>query len=506
MSRDRHRIPSISLIAGPLVCIAIIASTDLAPGHPAVTRTAGVALWMAIWWISEAVPLAVTSLLPVILFPTLGIMSGRSVAPVYFNHIIFLFIGGFIVALAMEKWNLHRRIALRILLWSGIRLKGILLGSMASTAFLSMWISNTASTMMMVPITLALVMKLEENLGKERLRNYSTGIFLGIAYGASVGGIATLVGTPPNLSLARILTISFPDAPEISFASWFVFALPISILMLIFIWLYLARRYCPRDETISVDPQIFGKEYEALGPISFEEGIVLIDFILLILLWLFRQDIQFGGFTVPGWSRFMASRGYLDDGTVAVAMAVILFTIPARRARGTRIMDWDTAARLPWNIVLLFGGGFALATGFKESGLSMWLGNNLESVGAFHPIFIVGTISGMITFLTELTSNTATAEMILPILASMATAIRVNPLLLMIPGTLACSFAFMLPVATPPNAIVFGTRRLKISDMARTGLIINIVGLIAITMAIFLLGRFAFGTGLDSLPAWAAMK
>ncbi len=506
MADNKRSISNISLVAGPLLFLAMITFADLDPEHPEVTRTAAVALWMAIWWISEAVPLAVTSLLPVILFPALAVMSGKQVAPIYFNHIIFLFIGGFLVALAMERWNLHRRIALRILILSGVRLRGILLGSMASTWFLSMWISNTASTMMMVPIVLALILKLEESLGQKKLSRYSIGIFIGIAYSASIGGITTLVGTPPNLSFARILSICFPDAPEISFASWFVFALPISVTMLLLIWLYLTYLYCPRGEEIELDSQIFRREYKELGPMSFEEGVVLVDFVLLVLLWLFRQDIHFGGLTLPGWSRIVENRAYLDDGTVAITMAVLLFAIPARSPKRTRIMDWKTASKLPWNIVLLFGGGFALASGFKESGLSMWIGNGLESVGSFHPFLIIGTICSMITFLTELTSNTATAEMLLPILAAMGSSIHINPLFLMIPGTLACSLAFMLPVATPPNAIVFGTGRLRISDMVRTGFIINLLGIVAITLAIYLLGEFAFGITLSDFPGWAALQ
>jgi sodium-dependent dicarboxylate transporter 2/3/5 len=506
LSNGKSLISNLSLLAGPILCFGLIVFFDLDPDNPAVTRTAGVALWMAIWWISEAVPLAVTSLLPVILFPALGIMSGRSVSPIYFNHIIFLFIGGFLVALAMERWNLHRRIALRILLLSGVRLRGILFGSMAATWFLSMWISNTASTMMMVPITLALILKLEESLGKERLSRYPIGVFIGIAYAASIGGIATLVGTPPNLSFARILTITFPDAPEISFASWFAFALPISVVMLVLIWLYLGHIFCPRGEKIEIDRQIFREEYQALGPISFEEMIVLVDFILLVFLWLFRQDIGFGGLTIPGWSRFFENQGFLDDGTVAITMAMILFAIPTRGGRGSRIMDWKTASRLPWNIVLLFGGGFALASGFRESGLSLWMGNQLDAVGSLPTMSVIAIICSMITFLTELTSNTATAEMLLPILAAIGSKIHLNPLFLMIPGTLACSLAFMLPVATPPNAIVFGTGRLKIADMARTGLVINILGIIVVTTAVYLLSTLAFDISFDHFPNWAVLE
>jgi sodium-dependent dicarboxylate transporter 2/3/5 len=504
MPGNRGRTPGICLIAGPLFALILILSVDLAPGRPEVTRTAAVAVLMAVWWIGEAVPLAVTSLLPVILFPLLGVMAGRDVAPVYFNHVIFLFIGGFLVALGMERWDLHRRIALRILIGAGVRPRNILLGAMTATAFLSMWISNTASAMIMVPIALALVLKLEESLGAESLSRYPTGLFLGIAYGASIGGIATLVGTPPNLSFVRILSIGFPEAPEITFSTWFLFALPISATILLFVWLYLSGRFCGGVHGVQIDRDIFRREHRKLGPISFEQGVILADFLLLVFLWIFRTDIRLGSLTLPGWSRLVPSGAFLDDGTVAITLAVILFVIPARSTPGRRIMDWETASRLPWDIVLLIGGGFALAAGFRDSGLSLWLGERLEALGALAPLLIVALICTMITFLTELTSNTATAQMLLPILGVMAAGLRLNPLLLMIPGTLSCSLAFMLPVATPPNAIVFGTGRLRISEMARTGLIINLIGIVVVTGAMFLLGRPVFGIALDRFPSWAA--
>jgi sodium-dependent dicarboxylate transporter 2/3/5 len=503
---NNRPVQNICLIAGPILAILVIAFVDLDPEHPEITRTAAVALLMAIWWISEAVPLAVTSLLPVVLFPTLGILRGKEVAPIYFNHIIFLLIGGFLVALAMEKWNLHRRIALKILLRSGVRPRGILLGSMIATWFLSMWIANTASTMMMVPIALALIVKLEESLGQKKLSRYSIGLFIGIAYSASIGGIATLVGTPPNLSFIRILAINFPNAPEISFSNWFLFSFPASALMLIVVWLYLSILYCPGKDELKFDAEIFRNEYKKLGPLSFEEGIVLCDFFLLVFLWLFRQDIHLGGFTIPGWSNLFGHKGFFDDGTVAITMAIILFTIPSRQEQGKRIMDWKSASKLPWGVVLLLGGGFALASGFMESGLSMWIGNKLVAVGAFHPVQIIGTICLMVTFLTELTSNTATAEMLLPILAAMSSAIGLNPLLLMIPATLSCTLAFMLPVATPPNAIVFGTRRLRISDMAKTGFVVNLLGAVVITTITYFLGRFVFDISPDVFPDWAMFK
>jgi solute carrier family 13 (sodium-dependent dicarboxylate transporter), member 2/3/5 len=495
----------ILLLAVPLLCTVFIIFVDISPGQREITYTAAIALLMAVWWITEVIPLSATALIPLILFPAFGIMDGKAVANEYVNYIIFIFIGGFMVALAMERWNLHKRLALRILMLLGVQPRFILLGFMLATSFLSMWISNTATAMMMVPIAIALVANLDEFLGKEKVRKFSVGIFLGIAYSASIGGIATLIGTPPNLVFVKIFDTFFPNAPEISFAQWFFFALPISMFFLFVAWVLLSLLFCP-SKGMGLDKRVFIDQHKALGPLSFEEKIVLTDFFTLVFLWMFRADIKIGGFTLPGWSGLFPKAEFINDGTVAIAMGFILFLIPTRNARGTgeerRILSWKTAARLPWNIVLLFGGGFALAGGFKASGLSVWLGKQLNGLSSLPPLLIIACICLLLTFLTELTSNTATAQIFMPILAALAVSIRVNPLLLMIPGALSCSFAFMLPVATPPNAIVFGTDRLRVADMARVGVVLNFLGVIIITLAVFLLGRAVFGIDLSKIPAW----
>jgi len=493
------------LILVPVLCGLFMILVDLKPGHPEITATAAVALLMAAWWITEAIPLAVTALIPLVLFPLLGIMNGKEVSGQYVNHIVFIFIGGFLVALAMERWNLHKRMALRVLMFFGVNPKFILLGFMVSTALLSMWISNTATTMMMIPIALAIVGKLEDLLGPEKVRKFAIGIFLSIAFSASIGGIATLIGTPPNLSFVRIFAIFFPHAPEISFAKWFFFAFPISVFFLFIAWILLFLIFCP-GRGFSLDKKIFRDQYRSLGPVSFEEKVVLLDFLLLVLLWMFRAEIKIGGFTIPGWSSLFPWSEFINDGTIAIGMALVLFLIPSRIQRGGRVMNWEIARKLPWNIVLLFGGGFALASGFKISGLSQWMGEQLKGLSSLPPLLIVVFICLFITLLTELTSNTATAEILLPILAALAVSIKVNPLLLMIPGTLSCSFAFMLPVATPPNAIVFGTNRLKVSDMARVGVIFKLIGVLIITAALFLIGKSIFGIDLSVMPAWAHLK
>ena len=497
----------IGLISGPLFFILILGFGDLEPDNPGITYTLAAAVWMAVWWILEVVPLAITSLLPVVLFPMLGIMDGKSVSSTYFNHVIFLFIGGFIVALAMQKWDLHKRIALKILMLTGTSPAKILLGFMVATAFLSMWISNTATVMMMIPILISVISKFEESVGKKEISHYAIGLLLGVAYSASVGGIATLVGTPPNLSFERIFQISFPNAPPISFTSWFLFAFPVSVTFLAIIWGILYFKFRP-DRKIwkQIDTTSFRGQYAALGKPTAEQKIVLVDFILLAALWLTRSGIVLGDFVIPGWASLFDHPHYINDGTVAIMLSIPLFFIPAPNHKGTFLMDWKTVKKLPWNIVLLFGGGFALATGFVESGLSVWFGNQLSWVANIHPVFVIAIIVFLMTFLTELTSNTATTEMMLPILAGLSVSVHVNPLLFMIPATIACSMAFMLPVATPPNAIVFGTNRLKIMDMAKTGLVFNLIGIVLVTLATYFLGQFVFHIDIGVFPAWAGAR
>lgn len=494
----------IGIVSGLCVFVIILLIGDIDPNNPKIGYTLAIATLMAIWWITEAVPLAITSLLPVVLFPLLGIMNGKDVSSSYFNHVIFLFIGGFIVAIAMQKWDLHKRIALKILMLTGTSPARILLGFMLSTAFLSMWISNTATCMMMVPILISIISKLEEKIDKEVVSKYSIGLLLGVAYGASIGGIATLVGTPPNLSFARIFQLMFTEAPEISFSQWMFFALPIAIVFFIITLTYLYLIYKPKKGSwVPIDKSTFINEYKDLGPISFEQKIIFLDFILLALLWLFRSNINIGNFTIPGWSSLFSHPEYINDGTVAIIMAVLLFMIPAKNTKMKFLLELDAISKIPWHIVLLFGGGFALAGGFKESGLSMWFGYQLEWIVNIHPFLLILVICLMMTFLTELTSNTATIEMLLPILAGLSVSTQINPLLFMLPATLSASMAFMLPVATPPNAIIFGTNRIRVIEMAKTGFVLNIIGAIVITLATYFFSEYVFGFDMQLFPEWA---
>lgn len=491
---------------------AVLLLGNFAPDRPEVSRMAAIALLMAIWWISDAIPLAATSLVPLVLFPLLGILPGKEVAPVYVNYVIFLFLGGFLIALAMERWNLHRRIALNIVSLIGSQPARLVFGFMIATAFLSMWISNTATAIMMLAIGLAVIRQAEESFGTEDTANLSVALLLGIAYSASIGGLATLVGTPPNLALVRIFELSFPEAAAadytLSFGQWMLFGLPLSILMLAVVWFVLTRVVFRSPDHLRLDPEVVEREKRKLGPIRYEEIVVGSVFGLTALLWIFRKDLQLGEWNIRGWSDLLPFGSLIDDGTIAIAMALTLFLIPAKRrdeeteSHGS-LLDTDVFRKVPWHIILLFGGGFALAKGFQASGLSEWVGGHFADLENAPVWVLVAAITAGITFLTELTSNTATTEMILPLLASIATAAKIHPLLLMIPAALAASCAFMMPVATPPNAIVFGSGRIRIAQMVKAGLIINLVGIVVITLLFLLLGPSVFHIDPEVLPDWA---
>ena len=479
ISADRRQI---FIIGGLAAFVLILWVLPIEPERPEAKRTLAVAVLMAVLWITEAIPLAVTALFPVALFPILGVMKGSEVAPVYLNNILFLFIGGFMLALAMERWNLHRRIALRIILSVGNSPSRMLLGFMTGSWILSMWVSNTATTMMMVPIAMALLGRLREYTG-ENFRKLEVALLLGVAYSSSVGGMATLIGTAPNLSFARIYSMSFPDAPEIGFVQWLGLGLPVSTLLFATIFLLL-RTLFTRRVVFDMQPTVLEEEYRSLGKPSYEEKVVLVAFSVMALLLVTRSDITINDTTIHGWSSLFADPSFLDDGTVAITVALVLFLIPAR-SRKEFVMGPGIVAKLPWDIIILLGGGFALAKGFQDSGLSAYLGGQLGVLQTLHPLVMVLAICALITFLTELTSNTATTQVVLPIIASLSTVVGVSPLLLMVPATIAASCAFMLPVATPPNAIVFGTHRIKVTDMASVGMWLNLISIVVVSLLVY---------------------
>jgi sodium-dependent dicarboxylate transporter 2/3/5 len=502
---DKTRGSSVGLWLGAALFLGLWLFFDPDPSRPAVGDMAAIAALMAAWWITEAVPLAATSLLPFVLFPLLGIMGSQKIAPFYINSTIFLFLGGFLIALAMERWDLHRRIALRTLVAFG-RSPGLLvLGFMTACTFLSAWISNTATAVAMLPVGMAILTGIEERWGRAQTATLGVSLMLGIAYACSIGGIATLVGTPPNLAFKAIFEQTFPEAPAVTFASWCLLGMPLSLVLLVIAWFVLTRLLYPADPAIRIDREELRAQYAALGPMKNEEKVVATLFGVTAVLWVFRADIDFGAFRLPGWSGWFHEPGMIDDGTVAMFMALLLFFIPAGpRHDRQHLLSAQVFRRVPWGIILLFGGGFALATGFEDSGLSTWLAETF--FGALHGLpawLVVLLICLVMTFFTELTSNTASTQLALPILAAAALAQTIHPMLLMIPATLSASMAFMLPVATPPNAIVFGSGWLTVRQMARAGLILNLIGAVVISAAVYLLGSRVFGFAEAGLPVWA---
>jgi sodium-dependent dicarboxylate transporter 2/3/5 len=471
-------------------------------------RAAAVALLMASWWIGEVLPIPATSVIPLALYPILGILSSRETALCYGNENIFLFLGGFFIAMAMQKWNLHRRIALHIIRIVGLKPRRMILGFMVATAFLSMWISNTATTMMMLPIAIAVILQLKEvdseddspeGKGRSLSPVFAIALMLSIAYSASIGGIATLIGTPPNIIFAGIVNSEdfrnlFPGAPDVSFVKWLSFGIPFVLVFLPIVWILLTRVLFPvKARTIKGAGEVIAEELSKLGTMNAGEKWTLTVFVLTALGWMFRKDIDIGLFIIPGWAELLGMGTYVHDSTVAIAGALLLFIIPANRSTGERVLDWNWASRIPWGILLLFGGGFALAKSFSTTGLSGWIGGNLGKIVDLPPFFTIMGLCFMMTFLTELTSNTAVTTIMMPVLAATAISSGVHPFLFMIPAAMSASCAFMLPVATPPNAIVFGSGYITIPRMAKTGLVLNLIGVVLVSLCAYLLAVPIFG-------------
>lgn len=472
----------LKLLSGPLCALLITLFLDLAPGQPAVTAMAGIAVWMAIWWLTEVVHLAVTSLIPFILIPILGIADAKAVASQYMDPIIFLFIGGFIIAFAIERWGLHKRIALKILSIVGSKPSRILLGVMLTSFLVSMWISNTATVMMLISAVLAVVLEVEK-YSPEHSKKIAAALLIGLAYSASIGGMATLVGTPTNMIFASAYNEAFPANGDLNFTSWFVVAFPVAFIFMLVAFFTLRWMFLRGNLPASVDRTFFRNSYKALGKMSYEERIVGIIFCLTALLWFTREDIDFGSVRMPGWNNHFGAKKYITDGTVAVLMAFLLFLIPSKNEKGNTLISWSDAGRLPFDIILLFGSGFALAKGFEVSGLSTWLATKLAFLNKSNlPLIILG-ICMIVAIISEFASNVASIQLVIPILLSLQKVLDVHPLVLLIPATLAASLGFMLPVATAPNTIVFSSRRIRVKDMMKAGLILDVAGVILITIA-----------------------
>jgi len=475
------------------VIVVLIPFSGLSSKGRIVLATAAL---MACWWMTEALPIPATSLIPLVAFPLMGVLNAKEAAVPYGNQNVFLFIGGFFMARAMERHRLHRRIALSIMILLGTAPRRVILGFMLATAFLSMWISNTATTMIMVPIAIAVMVNMDK-----KGTPFATALFLGIAYSASIGGVGTLVGTPPNIVFSGQMQSIFPNGPQITFAGWLPVGLSLIIVFLPLAWVYLTFFAFKMEKKTSLSPELLRSELAAMGRMSYGETVVLIVFIAMALGWIFRTDLKLGFVTIPGWSDLLGIEKYVQDSTVAIIGAIVLFAFPLKG--GGRVLEWREAVKIPWGIVLLFGGGFALAVAFGSSGLSLWIGNLLADLGGLPPIVLVLIIAAVMTTLTEFTSNTAVTTLMMPILAGASGGMGTDPRLLMVPATLAASCAFMLPVATPPNAIVFGSGQIKIKEMARVGLAMNLMSAIIVTAITYLVAVHVFGITPGELPLWA---
>ncbi|MEK4081821.1 SLC13 family permease [Solibacillus sp. FSL K6-1126] len=451
-------------------------------------------IWIATWWITEAIPIPATSLLPLVLFPLTNSLDMKVTASSYGDETIFLFMGGFIIALAMEKWNLHRRIAISIISMVGTNMDRIVLGFMIATGFLSMWISNTATAMMMIPIGLAIINQVADGLKNDPSIDtspqrfaFGKALMLGIAYSASLGGIATLIGTPPNTLLAGAINKMY--GIELSFAGWMLFGVPFAWIFIFVTWIYLVKIAFPSKlKTLPGGRAVIDKQKKDLGAASIEEKLVFVVFALAAFSWITRTFLL---------SKFVDG---LTDGMIAVIFAIVLFAIPSVNRKGDRLMDWQTAVKLPWGILLLFGGGLAIASGFVSTGLSEWIGAQLMGLEGVSVIVLIFLVAALVLALTEITSNTATASMMYPIMASLAVALGVHPYALMIAAGVAASCAFMLPVATPPNAAVFGSGYIKITDMMKAGFALNVFGVVFITLSIYFLLPIMWDIDLNSVP------
>jgi len=461
-----------ALFAGPVFALFItIFFHPEGMARPAI-YVAAITGWMAIWWATEATHVAVTAFLPLVTFPLLGIANISETASSYAHPIIYLFMGGFVVALAIQKSGLHQRVAFGIFGIVGMNAPSIVGGFMVAAAILSMWISNTSTTLMMLPIAMSVVYVVRETLqelDEKTLTNFELAMYLGLAYGATMGGVATLVGTPPNAFMAGFMSETYEI--EVDFARWMIIGIPLTIFMLPIVWFFLVKVLFPVKFSASTQTKnhIFAKRKE-LGAISAIEKRTMLIFIALVLGWVLRKPL----IALTGISE-------LSDAGVAMLAAVAAFLIPSGNRDGEAIVTWEDTKQLPWGVLILFGGGLALAAGMTSTGLTQWLGQQLAPLGGVHPAFLIIGACAMVIFLTELTSNLATTATFLPVMAALAVETGINPLILVIPVTLAASFAFMLPVATPPNAIVFSTGRVSIRKMMRAGFVLNIVGVVVLT-------------------------
>ncbi len=486
-------LPTFGRIAGPLAFFLVYYLADTPSLAPEGKLMLGLTLWMAIWWITEAVPIAGTALLPLMVLPLAGVLNLKQVSNNYMDPTVLLYMGGFLLATSIEKWNLHKRIALNIINLLGTDLRRIVLGFMLATGFLSMWISNSATALMMLPIGLAVIGQFKNHLGDENgilSTHLAKNILLGIAYAASIGGMATLIGTPTNNVLRAVVEKLYNYT--IDFNEWMLFAFPFSVVLLAIAWYYLVifGNPLPKKFNLTEAKSVIQDQIVALGKISYEEKTVLAVFGLVCFSWITRSFLLAP--LLPA----------LDDTIIALLGVMLLLLLPSsgKSEPKGRILDWKTAEQIPWGVLILFGGGLALAEGFKETGLASWIGQHLSLIEGVSFFVLLLIIIAAVNFLTEVTSNVATASMLLPILASVAIKLDVHPFGLMVGATLAASCAFMLPVATPPNAVVFGPGYLKIKDMVKAGLWLNIISIILLTLMVYYILPWLWEIDLQKYP------
>ena len=483
---------------GLIMGIIFLIATCLLPSPESLNNkawlTLGIAILMATWWLTEAIPLPATGLLPLVLFPLLGISSIKETAQAFSHPIIFLFMGGFIIGLAMQHTGLHKRIAYYIISKFKSSPKSLVFGFMCATAFLSMWISNSATAIMMLPIALSIITVFKEDKNNIKNNNFDKALVLSIAFSATIGGIATIIGTPPNTVMAAMLSEMYNY--EINFVDWLKIGLPTSIILLPITWIILTFLCFPLDSKTSIKDKVIKDKIKELGKISQDEIMVGIVFIITASLWISRKWLSTA---LDG----VIPAGALNDSTIAIMAAIFLFIIPSNRPKRKRLIDWQVAQNIPWGALILIGGGLSLATVINSSGLATWIGSLSSNLSNISIIFIVLICIVSIIVLTELTSNTATASTFIPIMGATALGLGQDPLLLIIPATLAASCAFMMPVATPPNTIAYASGHLKISDMIKAGIWLNIISIIIIGVIIALILGPVFDVELNKIPIWA---
>ena len=472
-------------LLGPLLAVIFWFKIELDATNHQVSLMAGVALWMCVWWFSEAVSLAVTALVPVFILPVLGISESKLVAQQYSDSIIFLFIGGFMLAFAIEKWNFHKRIALKILALVGTNPSTILLGVMLSTYLISNWISNTATTMLILSAVFALINETKTYITKHE-QKFAAALLLGLAFSATIGGMATPVGTPPNMYFFKAFREAFPQSTELNFVKWTYIGYPISFTFLVVTYLVLNFYFIRNKVVLTIEKKYFHDAYKKLGVFSWEEKWVFTLFISCILLWFTRADIDFGSFRFEGWNHFFVAPKFIDDSFVALLAAFLLFLVPSKSKKGESLLVWDDAKKLRYDIILMFGSGFALAYGFEVSGLSNWLASSLGVLKGVSPILIILGICVIVTIISEFASNIASIQLAIPVMIALQKDLDLPPLLLMMPATFAASLGFMLPVATAANTIVFGTKQINIKDMFKVGIVLDALGILIITLMCYL--------------------